>query len=480
MSTTKKKPAATSTKAAKTTKEQAAKAKSTTRHDTAVRTAKKKKPVKWRSPTFDELFASNQPPTMPPVVPALVDAVTISTPDIFKEHVAQRCFAPLGVYPIGVEFEYIDNRPRSLRINCLGVSVSGGGKDTSFTPVRKHILRDMDERDIINRKRIEDYKEECASLEGTEKTPKRPKDAIVQGILPNITPAELVQKMLDAGDATLYLPLNELEKWDGVEGKAKHQFTVLKTADDEDNEYGADRAGTKSVSGKGCLRLNWDASATIGFAQKYFGRAVNEGPIQRTIMVMIPEQDIDADIPIYGKYDAKYDARLKPFIENLKAAKGYVVCKEAKAFIGKLKKEFDQFNVKSQDRTLSVLGRRSLVAAFRKACLIYAANGMRWEKGITEDFCRWSFQMDMWCKAKFFLEQIRKADDSVMIAKTGPRNKLALLPDEFTQDDAAKMREKEGMKPEGNYDMLAQWLKRKYIERLDKERYRKTESGKKL
>ena len=479
MSTTKK-TVATSAKAAKATKKEAAKAKSTTRHDTAVRTAKSKKPVKWKSPTFDELFASEQPPMMPPVFPALVDAVTICTPDIFKGHVAQRCFAPLAAYPVGLEFEYNDKRPRSLRINCLALGISGGGKDTSFTPVRKHILKDMDARDAINRKRIEEYKEECASVEGTEKTPKRPKDAIVQGILSNITSAELVQKMLDAGDATLYLPLNELEKWDGVEGKAKHQFDILKTADDEDNDYGADRAGTKSVSGKGTLRLNWDASTTVGFAQKYFGRAINEGPIQRTIMVMIPDQDIDADFPVYGQYDAKYDARLKPFIENLKAAKGYVVCKEAKAFISKLKKEFDQFNVKSQDRTLSVLARRSLVGTFRKACLIYAANGMRWEKGVTEDFCRWSFQMDMWCKARFFLEQIREADNSVRIAKTGPRNKLALLPDEFTQADAAQMREKEGMKPEGTYDMLAQWLKRKYIERLDKEKYRKTENGKKL
>lgn len=479
MSTTKKKSEATSAKTAKT-KKVAAKAKSTTRHDTAVRTAKAKKAEKWRAPTFDELFASDQPPTMPPVLPALVDAVTISTPDIFKEHVAQRCFVPLGVYPIGLEFEYIDNRPRSLRINCLALGMSGGGKDTSFGPVRKHILKDMYERDAINRKRIEEYKEECVSLEGTEKTPKRPKNAIVQGILPNITSAELVQKMLDAGDATLYLPLNELEKWDGVEGKTKHQFTILKTADDEDNEFGADRAGTKSVSGKGCLRLNWDASTTVGFAQKYYGRSVNEGPTQRTIMVLVPDQEIDADIPMYGKYDAKYDARLKPFIENLKAAKGYVVCKEAKAFIGKLKKEVDQFNVKSQDRTLSVLARRSLVGTFRKACLIYAANGMKWEKGVTEDFCRWSFQMDMWCKARFFLEQIREADNNVKIAKTGPRNKLALLQDEFTQTEAAQMREKEGMKPEGTYDMLAQWLKRKYIERLDKEKYRKTENGKKL
>ena len=478
MSTTKK--TAAETPKAANTKKNGRKAKSVTRHDTAMRTAKTKKPVKWRSPTFDELFASDQPPKMPPVLPALVDAVTVSTPEIFKEHVAQRCFSPLGVYPRGLEFEYIDNRPRSLRINCLGMSVSGGGKDTSFTPVRKHILKDMDERDTINRKRIEEYKEECASVEGTEKTPKRPKDAIVQGILPNITPAELVQKMLDAGNATLYLPLNELEKWDGVEGKTRHQFTILKTADDEDNEYGADRAGTKSVSGKGCLRLNWDASTTVCFAQKYFGRAVNEGPIQRTIMVMIPDQDIDAEIPIYGKYDAKFDARLKPFIENLKAATGYVVCKEAKAFISKLKKEFDQFNVKSQDRTLSILGRRSLVATFRKACLIYAANGMKWEKDVIENFCRWSFQMDMWCKAKFFLEQIREADDSVKIAKTGPRNKLALLPDEFTQAEATQMREKEGMKPEGTYDMLAQWIKRKYINRLDNERYCKTESGKKL
>ena len=480
MSTTTKKPAATTEKAAMRTKGKASKAKSITRHDTAVRTAKAKKHVKWKSSTFDELFARDQPPTMPSELPALIEAVTISTPDIFKEHVAQRCFVPLGAYPVAVEFEYIDNRPRSLRINCLALGISGGGKDTSFTPVRKHILKDMNERDAINRKRIEDYKEECSSLEGTEKTPKRPKDAIVQGILPNITSAELVQKMLDAGDATLYLPLNELEKWDGVEGKAKHQFTILKTADDEDNDFGADRAGTKSVSGKGNLRLNWDASTTVGFAQKYFGRASNEGAIQRTIMVLVPEQDIDADIPVYGKYDSKYDARLKPFIENLKSAKGYVVCKEAKAFISKLKKEFDQFNSKSQDRPLAYLGRRSLVGAFRKACLIYAANGMRWEKGVTEDFCRWSFQMDMWCKARFFLEQIREADDSIKIAKTGPRNKLALLPDEFTQAEATQMREKEGMKPEGTYDMLAQWLNRKYIERLDKEKYRKTENGKKL
>ena len=475
---TKKKTTANSKKAADTKKDGQT-AQSKKRQESAKRSAKVKKTVKWRSPTFAEVFASDQPPILPPELPSLVENVVSSTPDIFKGHVAQRCFAPLGAYPVDLKFVYIDNRPREPRINCLALGESGSGKDSSFTPVRKHILKDMDERDAVNRKLIEDYKTAYDRMEDSEKKPLRPKDAIVQGILPNITPAELVQKMLDAKNAFLFLPLNELEKWDGVEGKTRHQFTILKTADDELNDYGADRAGVKSVAGKGCLRLNWEASTTPAFAQKYFSRSVNEGAIGRTVMVAMQEQAIDAEMPVYGNYDEKYDARLKPFIDNLKAATGLVNCKQAKALAKKLKAELDEFLSKSQDRVLGLLARRSLIAAFRKAGLIYAANGMKWEKEI-ENFCRWSFQMDLWCKARYFTDMIREADDKVRTAKTGPRNKLQLLPDEFTQDEAAQMREKEGMKPEGTYDMLAQWVKREYLVRIDKDRYSKTEKGKQL
>jgi len=413
-----------------------------------------------------KLFASETPPDIPKDVPKLVKAITCNTPEKYKATVAQAMFPGLMAYPKKLGFVYIDNQVRELRANCLIVAGTGSGKDSCTKQPLTHIIADMKARDEENRKRLKEFNDEYNSKAANKQKPQRPDDLIIQTIKSDITKAALVQRMDEAQGAPLYVRINELEQWDKIEGATGrgNQFTTLKLCDDEGNDYGTDRAGTQSVTGSGSLHLNWNANTTTAKAIKYFRYVLTDGPISRLCLATIPEEEIGAEIAVFGTYDEKYDAALKPYIENLKQATGTIDCKEAKKLARKLKDECADFARLSQDRVFDNLSHRALVIAFRKACLLYAANGMKWEKSI-ETFCRWSLFYDLYIKMTVFGDLIRHADDDIQTSKRGPQNLLVLLPTEFTLDDAKRVRQQNGMSTDNRHTkkMIRNWIDRKFV-----------------
>ena len=286
--------------------------------------------------------------------------------------------------------------------------------------------------------------------------------------------------MEDAQGSFLFLKLNELEDWDRVEGQKgrSNSFSIMKLVDDEENDFGQDRVGAQSVNADGCLRLNWLADTTEPKLKKYFRYIHGEGPVSRITIGGIPQVEIGAPIPVFGSYDKKYDEAIQPFIDNLKKATGTIVCKQAQKMTEKLKTEIDEFTSKTQDRVLDTLSHRSLVAAFRRACLIYAANGMVWESEI-EAYCRWSMQVDLYMKYKLFADDINEATRSVKMDKPGPQPLLdRVLVNEqgvFTFDEVLRVYTESGKEPDEKKvrNVLSQWKSRGYIEDFENGTYRR-------
>ena len=432
------------------------------------------------SSELSRLFASNRPPEIPSKRPKLVDAILCNTPQKYKATVAQAMFPGLMAYPKNLSFLYIDNQVRELRGNCLIVAGTGSGKDSCTKQPLAHIIADMKKRDEENRRRLKEFNDEYNSKAANKQKPQRPADLIIQTIKSDITKAALVQRMDEAQGAPLYVRINELEQWDKIEGASGrgNQFTTLKLCDDEGNDYGTDRAGTQSVTGSGSLHLNWNANTTTAKAIKYFRYVLTDGPISRLCLATIPEEEVGAEIAVFGSYGEQYDAALKPYIENLKAATGVIDCKEAKKLARKLKNECADFARLSQDRVFDNLSHRALVIAFRKACMLYAANGMKWEKSI-ETFCRWSLFYDLYIKMTLFGDLIRHADDDIPTSKRGPQSLLALLPDEFTIEDAKCVRLKQGMDAEHTITMIRNWKSRHFVYQISDISFRKGEKVKK-
>ena len=419
--------------------------------------------------SLSALFASKLPPEIPSVLPKLVKTVLKNTPQKYKATVAQVMFPPLATYPQKLSFVYIDNQVRELRINCLVVAPTGSGKDSCTKQPLTHLIADMKARDRVNRQRLKQFNDEYNSKAGNKQKPQRPEGLIIQNIKADITKAALVQRMDEADSAPLYVRLNELEQWDQIEAKSgrANQFTTMKLCDDEGNDYGSDRASVQSVMGDGCLHLNWNANTTISKAIRYFRFVLTDGPISRLTLATIPvdEDEFGADIAVFGRYDQAYDDALKPYIDNLKAATGEIDCQEARRMARRLKNECAEFARLSQDKVFDNLTHRSLVAAFRKGCLLYAANGMKWEKAI-ESFCRWSLFYDLYLKMTIWGDQIRHADDDIPVSKRGPQSLLDLLPDEFTVEDAVQVRQKLGMDISKTRHMISVWVDRHHVSQI--------------
>ncbi len=439
----------------------------------------KKRKTSYKPQTWAEVFASDQLPPLPTTLPRMIDVTISQTPDLLKGTVAQVVPVAYSIYPRGLAFVYIDKRKRELRMNCLLVAKEGGGKECITLPI-KHILDDVRQRDRVNRKRLKEFNERYNRARSDEEKPERPANLDIQWLFADITRPRLNQAMEDAQGAFLFLKLNELEDWDKVEGsKGKaNSFSVMKIVDDEDNDFGQDRVGAQSVNADGCLRLNWIADTTEPKLKKYFRHIHGEGPISRITLGGIPEVEIGSEIPVFGSYDKKYDDSILPFIENLKAAKGIITCKPAEKMVEKLKAEIDEFSTLTQDRILDSLSHRALVAAFRKACLIYAANGMVWEKEI-EAYCRWSMQTDLYLKYKLFAEDISKATE-FFDEKPGPKTILSVVETNedgvFTLEALKTAYEKVGKEPNERRikNALSQWHCRGYIVTMTNDSYKKT------
>lgn len=297
----------------------------------------------------------------------------------------------------------------------------------------------------------------------------------VKSVAADITKARLSELMADSQGNIVHTRMVELDQWFGVEGYKPGPncpFTYMKMTDDEDNPFGQERVGSQSVTYQGPLSINWNASTTPSKAVYYFRNAMTDGPISRLSLATVPDRGLGAPMPKHGKYDEKYDEKLKPFIDNLRQVHGEIDCPQARRMADRLKDELDDFVVKSGDDVLNNLGRRALAATFRKGMLIYAANGKKWEKSI-EGFCRWSLHYDLWLKLHFFGDLIRHADSQVKTSSRGPANLLEQIEKDeqghFSYNAVVVARLKNGMEEKGTGNMISQWVSRKLIARLDKD-----------
>ena len=403
------------------------------------------------------------PPEMPAKLPKLIKLLTKNTPNQYKAAVAHAVFPPLGTHLKEVEFEYTDYvKHEATLMNCL-MAHTGAGKGCIDEPIR-HIMADIKARDAENTRREAEWKKDCQKKGANKDKQVRPEGLVIQEIDPDMTKPALVTRMDEAEGHFVYVKLNEIDLFEQLKGQTgKQHFQLMCLAFDPGAEFGQTRIGTQSVTARPKCRFNWNACTTIQKGRRFFSRVLTDGPISRINFCTIPEMEIGAEQPIYGKYDEAFDAELKTYIDNLVSAHGVVDCPQAFKLAKKLQEECAEFARLSQDETYWNLSHRAIVIAWLKACVLYVANGCQWEKTI-EDFVRWSLQYDLWCKMQFFGEDIEKANqEGERIGTRGPRNLLELLPDEFTLDDAKRMRQKQGMDASRAIKMIRIWKSRKYV-----------------
>ena len=404
------------------------------------------------------------PPEMPKKLPKLVELLISRTPEIYKPAVAHAIFPPLATHLWKTRFRYIDNVEHEARLMTLLLAGTGAGKSSVNRPI-DFIMEDIRQRDAENLKREKAWKDEMLRKGANKDKRKRPENLIIQEIDADMTNPAFVMRTAEAQEHFLYTSLNELDQFDALKGSGSQQFRIMCLAADPGNKYGQTRVGTMSVTERVTIRFNWNASTTIQKGQRYFSKVLTDGPISRINFCTIPEREIGEDMPVYGTYDESYREALRPYIENLNKVTGLIECKEAFQLALKLKDENAEFARLSQDRTFENLSFRANVIAYLKACVLYVANGCKWEPEIDE-FIRWSEQYDLYCKMRFFGDMIAKENYTAeRSSKRGPQNLLQILPDNFTAAQLLAIRLEHGLDAKGTDMMIRQWLHRNYIRR---------------
>ena len=407
-----------------------------------------------------------EPPAMPEKLPKLVKLLISRTPEIYKPAVAHAIFPPLATHLWQTSFRYIDNVVHEATLSTCLLAGTGAGKSSVDKPIR-YIMEDIRKRDAENLKREKEWKEEVTRKGANKDKRKRPDNLVIQEIDADMTSPAFVMRTAEAQGRFLYTSLNELDQFDALRGSGNQQFRIMCLAFDPFNLFGQQRVGVQSVTERVTIRFNWNASTTIQKGQRYFSKVLTDGPISRINFCTIPEREIGDEMPVYGDYDDAYREALKPYIENLNNARGLIDCPEAFQLALKLKDENAEFSRLSQDRVYENLSFRANVIAYLKACVLYVANGCKWEPEIDE-FIRWSERYDLYCKMRFFGDAIKRANDTgEKSSKRGPSNMLMQLPDEFTYQQVIDLRVARGMDKKGTSRMLGNWKERHYIKVKD-------------
>ena len=405
------------------------------------------------------------PPAMPEKLPKLVELLLSRTPEIYKPAVAHAIFPPLATHLWQTSFRYIDNVVHEATLSTCLLAGTGAGKSSVNKPI-SYIMEDIRKRDAENLKREKEWKEEMTRKGANKDKRKRPDNLVIQEIDADMTNPAFVMRTAEAQGRFLYTSLNELDQFDALKGTGNQHFRIMCLASDSDNQYGQTRVGTQSVTERVTIRFNWNASTTIQKGQRYFSKVLTDGPISRINFCTIPEREIGDEMPVFGDYDDAYREGLKPYIENLNNARGLIDCPEAFQLALRLKDENAEFSRLSQDRVYENLSFRANVIAYLKACVLYVANGCKWEPEIDE-FIRWSERYDLYCKMRFFGDAIKRANFSnEKSSKRGPANLLQQLPDVFNFQQAEYLRSQLGMDKKGTPSMLRNWVNRNYIRKI--------------
>ena len=405
------------------------------------------------------------PPPMPKKLPKLVELLISKTPEIYQPAVACAIFPPLATHLWRTKFRYIDNVEHEATLMTCLLAGTGAGKSCVQKPI-DFIMEDIRKRDAENLKREKEWKDEMMRKGANKDKRKRPENLIIQEIDADMTNPAFVMRTAEAKEHFLYTSLNEIDQFDALRGIGNQQFRIMCLAFDPSNKFGQSRVGIQSVTERVCVRFNWNASTTIDKGQRYFAKVLTDGPLSRINFCTIPEREIGEDIPIYGTYDDEFRNSLKPYIENLCMASGLVECQEAYDLAVVLKNENAEFARTSQNRIFENFSFRANVIAYLKACVLYVANGYRWEPEM-DDFIRWSERYDLYCKMRFFGDMIARENSAgEKSSKRGPENLLQLLPDIFTMPQLDAIRMEHGLNAKGTRNVIKQWIYRGYIERI--------------
>lgn len=400
-----------------------------------------------------------KPPVMPEKLTKFMKLITKNVPTHLKPAVAMGVFPALGAHCKGVKFRYNDNALVEPTFMNILVAEMSSGKSCVNEPISA-IMADIKEKDSKNRKLMKEYKEQYDTCPSDQQKPERPKGLCIQWVKSDMTPAAFVQLMADAGGRFLYTRMDEIGLLNQLKtnGKGNNVTEILRLAYDC-GDYGQERVGTKSVCEDVQIRWNWNASTTPGKCRKFFGDAMLDGTLSRMSFCTIYTDD--DRMPLYGIYDEKFQEQVQQAVAQLNDAKGLVVCRKANALAAAMIEENRQYSALADDDVYRELSYRATLSAFKRGMVLYLLNGQKWCKEI-EDFTRWSYHYDMWCKMWIFGEKMRRAmdlDKAVMLP--GRRNLMEFLQDTFTLDDLNTVRRAQGMKDDGSAQ-LRKWLSRGY------------------
>lgn len=412
------------------------------------------------------------PPQMPARLPKLIKLLTSKVPADFKAPVAMAVFPPLAAHLKGVTFRYIDNQVHEAAMMNLLVAPMSSGKSAVNGPIDS-IIEDLVQMDKVNRQKEQDWKDEVNTMGDNKKKPVRPEDICIRIVSPDLTRAAYIQRLDDvqkAGGAYLYCKMDEVD----MLRKFNDPSQLIRLCWDN-SEDGQERVGTKSVTARVKTRFNWNASSTIAVTQKFFSvREVADGAVSRLSLATIIRPDF-APYPVVGEYDALFKSELAPYIHHLNAASGFKECRKARQLIERLGSEIMEMAQLAYNKPYAEFAKRGLANGFRRAMVLYLANGEKWEKPI-EDFIEWSVKYDLWCKMRFFGNQMQEAidaDNRAVCHSSGVSNLLLFVHDTFDKAEIQNVCMVHGTKTKLAI-LLCNWKKRGFIVKNDDDTFSKT------
>ena len=412
------------------------------------------------------------PPQMPARLPKLIKLLTSKVPADFKAPVAMAVFPPLAAHLKGVTFRYIDNQVHEAAMMNLLVAPMSSGKSAVNGPINS-IIDDLVQMDKVNRQKEQEWKDEVSTMGDNKKKPVRPEDICIRIVSPDLTRAAYIQRLDDAqkaGDAYLYCKMDEVD----MLKKFNDPSQLIRLCWDN-SEDGQERVGTKSVTARVKTRFNWNASSTIAVTQKFFSvREVADGAVSRLSLATIFRSEF-APCPVVGEYDAQFKSQLAPYIHQLNATSGFKECRKARQLIERLGCELMELAQLAYNKPYAEFAKRSLANGFRRAMVLYLANGEKWEKAI-EDFIVWSVKYDLWCKMRFFGNQMQEAidaDSRMVYHATGVSNLLLYVHDTFDKVEIQRVCQIHGTKTKLAI-LLCNWKKRGFIVKNEDGTFSKT------
>ena len=412
------------------------------------------------------------PPQMPARLPKLIKLLTSKVPADFKPAVAMAVFPPLAAHLKGVSFRYIDNQMHEPAMMNLLVAPMSSGKSAVNGPI-DCIIDDLVQMDKVNRQKEQDWKDEVNTMGDNKKKPVRPEDICIRIVSPDLTRAAYIQRLDDvqkAGGAYLYCKMDEVD----MLRKFNDPSQLIRLCWDN-SEDGQERVGTKSVTARVKTRFNWNASSTIAVTQKFFSvREVADGAVSRLSLATIFRSEF-APCPVVGEYDALFKSELAPYIHRLNAASGFKECRKARQLIERLGSEIMEMAQLAYNKPYAEFAKRGLANGFRRAMVLYLANGEKWEKAI-EDFIEWSVKYDLWCKMRFFGNQMQEAidaDNRAVCHSSGVSNLLLFVHDTFDKAEIQNVCLVHGTKTKLAI-LLCNWKKRGFIVKNDDDTFSKT------